>query len=217
MLAARKPGRCDGGQDHDKRRFPHRAAPGGYRPARGSRGVSSGTAGWQARKKFTSSRPPPEPRGCVLPPFRARYVECPAPPLAWLTAPTPTVNGDQQICTAPDLALVLARLGEPAHAGRLADVGLAAWERAPGLRMPQDRVCRVRLLAVAGRRDDALAEFKRAVDLGFRNSIDWGFVSIEDDPTLDPLRDDPRFKTQMKRIRDDLARQRLTAEAWLHG
>jgi len=131
-----------------------------------------------------------------------------------MTAPTPTVNGDQQICTAPDLALVLARLGEPARADRLAEAGLAAWERAPGLRMPQDRVCRVRLLAVAGRRDDALAEFERAVDLGFRNFIDWGFVSIEDDPTLDPLRDDPRFKTQMKRIRDDLARQRLTAEAW---
>ncbi|HEX9773068.1 MAG TPA: tetratricopeptide repeat protein [Steroidobacteraceae bacterium] len=53
-----------------------------------------------------------------------------------MTATTPTVNGDQQICTAPDLALTLARLSEPARAKRLAEAGLAAWERAPGLRMP---------------------------------------------------------------------------------
>ena len=31
MLAAREPDRCDGGQDHDKCKFPHRAAPGGVR------------------------------------------------------------------------------------------------------------------------------------------------------------------------------------------
>ena len=84
--------------------------------------------------------------------------------------------------------------------------------------MPEDHSCRVRLHAAAGRRDEALAEFERAVDLGFRGTvIDWVFVSIEYDPTLDGLRDDPRFKTQMKRIKDDLARQRVAAEAWRKG
>jgi TolB-like protein/Tfp pilus assembly protein PilF len=131
-----------------------------------------------------------------------------------MTAASPTVNGDEDICAAPDLALVLTRLGEPARAKRLADAGVAAWERTPGQRMPQDHVCRARLLAAAGRRDAALAEFERAVGLGFRGFIDWGFVSIEHDPTLDSLRDDPRFEAQMKRIRDDLARQRVAAQAW---
>ncbi len=83
--------------------------------------------------------------------------------------------------------------------------------------MPQDHTCRARLLAAAGRRDEALAEFERAVDLGFRDFIDWGIVSLEYDPTLDLLRDDPRFKAQMKRIKDDLARQRVAAEAWRKG
>ena len=52
------------------------------------------------------------------------------------------------------------------------------------------------------------------MNFGFRDFIDLGFVSIEYDPTLDSSRNDPRFKTQMKRIRDDLARQRVAAEAW---
>jgi TolB-like protein/Flp pilus assembly protein TadD len=134
-----------------------------------------------------------------------------------MTAAVPTVNGDHQVCAASDLAFVLAQVGEPARAKRLADAGLATWERTPGLRMPQDHTCRARLLAAAGRRDEALAEFERAVELGFRDFIDWGFVSLEYDPTLDLLRDDPRFKAQMKHIKDDLAHQRVAAQAWRKG
>jgi len=131
-----------------------------------------------------------------------------------MLAATPTVDGDEQVCTAPYLARVLERLGEPARAKRLGEAGLAAWERSPGFRMPQDHACRVQLFVAAGRRDDALVEFERAVDLGFRDFVDWGFAGIEYDPTFDSLRDDPRFKVQMKRIKDDLARQRVAAEAW---
>ncbi len=36
-------------------------------------------------------------------------------------------------------------------------------------------------------------------------------------PTLNGLRDDPRFKTQMKRIRHDLARQRVEVESLRKG
>jgi len=131
-----------------------------------------------------------------------------------MTAIPPTVNGDQQVCGASDLAFVIARLGDPARARRLAEAALATWDRSPGLRLPQDHMCRTRLLAVAGRRDEALAQFEQAVSLGFRDFIDWGFVSIEYDPTLDSLRDDPRFDAQLQRIKDDLARQRVAAEAW---
>ena len=131
-----------------------------------------------------------------------------------MTATPPTVNGDQQVCGASDLAFVIARLGDPGRAQRLAEVALATWDRSPGLRLPQDHMCRTRLLAVAGWRDEALAEFERAVTFGFRDFIDWGSVSIEYDPTLDSLRDDPRFDAQVRRIKDDLARQRMAAEAW---
>jgi TolB-like protein/Flp pilus assembly protein TadD len=131
-----------------------------------------------------------------------------------MTAAKPTVNGDQQVCGASDLAFVIARLGDQARSRRLVEAALATWDRSPGLRLPQDHMCRVRLLAAAGRRDEALVEFERAVTLGFRDFIDWGFVSIEYDPTLDSLRDDPRFDVQLRRIKDDLARQRVAAEAW---
>ncbi len=50
--------------------------------------------------------------------------------------------------------------------------------------------------------------------MGFRGFVDGGFVAIQDDPTYDALRDDSRFQTQIERIRDDLARQRIAAEAW---
>jgi hypothetical protein len=50
--------------------------------------------------------------------------------------------------------------------------------------------------------------------MGFRGFVDWGFVAIQDHSTYDVLRDDPRFPTQIQRIRDDLARQWIAAEAW---
>jgi hypothetical protein len=133
-----------------------------------------------------------------------------------MSAETPMVNADQ-VCRSSDLALVLVRLGEPARAERLAETALATWERAPGLRMPADHVCRVRLLAVAGRRDEALTAFEHAVSLGFRDFADWGFLSVEFDPTLDSLRGEPRFRAQLKRIRADLAQQRVAAEARVKG
>lgn len=130
-----------------------------------------------------------------------------------MMAGTPAVSVEQ-VCLAPDLVLVLMRAGQSERAGRVADAALATWEHSPGLRAPEDRFCRVRLQAAAGRHDAALAEFERAVHLGYRSTVYEWFISIDDDAALDGLRDDPRFKTQMRRIHDDLARQRVAAEAW---
>jgi TolB-like protein/tetratricopeptide (TPR) repeat protein len=134
-----------------------------------------------------------------------------------ITAADPVVRS-AEVCPAADLALVLTRLGEAGRGKRVADTALEVWQRAPGLRLPQDHACRARLLAVAGRREEALTEFERAVSLGFRDFLDWGFVNLIDfDPTLDSLRGEPRFKAQLERIRADLARQRVAAQARLEG
>jgi TolB-like protein len=134
-----------------------------------------------------------------------------------ITAADPQVR-PAEVCPAADLALVLTRLGEAGRGKRVADTALEVWQRSPGLRLPPDHACRARLLAVTGRRDEALAEFERAVSLGFRDFLDWGFISVIDsDPTLESLRNEPRFQAQLTRIRTDLARQRVAVEARLKG
>jgi hypothetical protein len=134
-----------------------------------------------------------------------------------MVAASPTVTVEEFCWAAPDLALVLVRTSRRQQATRVADAALATWDKSPGLRTPEDHFCRVRLQAAVGRHGAALAEFERAVDLGYRTTVDEWFVGIGDDPTLDALRDDPRFKAQMTRIRDDLARQRVEADAWRKG
>ena len=77
MLAAREPGRCDGGRGSRQAQVSSSSC------SRRGTGLSVGAAvdfpgRWrQVPGKSTSSHPPPEPRGCVLLPFRARYVASP--------------------------------------------------------------------------------------------------------------------------------------------
>jgi tetratricopeptide (TPR) repeat protein len=62
----------------------------------------------------------------------------------------------------------------------------------------------VAIHALMGRKDQALAALRRAIDDGFRS----GWWSFPIDPTLDSIRDDPRFVAMMKEIRADVDRMR---------
>jgi hypothetical protein len=55
-----------------------------------------------------------------------------------------------------------------------------------------------------GKKEEALAALRRAVDNGYRS----GWWALPLDANLDPIRDDPRFAAMMKEIRADVDRMR---------
>lgn len=60
------------------------------------------------------------------------------------------------------------------------------------------------LLALQGRHDEALTAFERAVDSGWRYYW-WG---LDQYPMLDPIREHPRFKAALERLREGVEAQR---------
>jgi TolB-like protein/Tfp pilus assembly protein PilF len=116
------------------------------------------------------------------------------------------------VCQSAYVALALERVGETDHARRVAEAGLATLQSLPGRQEPNDVACRSGLLQMSGRTDEAVAEFTRAVDLGFRGAILGAPVPIEDDPLFRRVASDPRMQTQLARIRADLDLQRREVE-----
>jgi hypothetical protein len=116
------------------------------------------------------------------------------------------------VCQSAYVALALERSGAAEDARRVAEAGLATWESLPGRQEPNDIACRSGLLQMAGRIDEAVTEFTRAVDLGFRGAILGAPVPIEDDPLFRRVASDPRMQTQLARIRADLDLQRREVE-----
>jgi len=86
------------------------------------------------------------------------------------------------------------------HAKNLAEVcrhpeGLSIDRRIARLR-PEDSLVRYNLacsLALTRHKDEALAELRQAVQLGYRD-----FEFIKQDRDLDPIRKDPRFKAMLR-------------------
>ena len=113
------------------------------------------------------------------------------------------------------VAHVLRRKGDTAQADRLLDGILAATAPAPGQRSPNAwRILRARAFAERGQTAQSLAEVEGAFAAGWRTGL--GFESsawLDRDPTMASVRDNPRFKAVMAKIRQDLAKQRATVLA----
>jgi hypothetical protein len=124
----------------------------------------------------------------------------------------PPVAPPSFACPAAYVALALERSGEADRARRVAEAGLATLESLPGLQEPNDVACRSELLQMSGRVEEAVAEFVRAVDLGYRGVLLGAPVPIEDDPLFRRVASDPRMQAQLQRIRSDLERQRREVE-----
>lgn len=74
----------------------------------------------------------------------------------------------------------------------------------------------VQIYALLGRKEDALAAFRDALDEGFRGSLMFDGWPLYADPYLDSLRDDPRFSSMIDELDGYLAIMRdrlLQAEA----
>jgi hypothetical protein len=57
--------------------------------------------------------------------------------------------------------------------------------------------------ALQGRKSEALAALRRAIDAGWR----WDWWQVENDPTLDSISDDPQFVAMIEEVKADLAVQ----------
>jgi TolB-like protein/DNA-binding winged helix-turn-helix (wHTH) protein/Tfp pilus assembly protein PilF len=123
-----------------------------------------------------------------------------------LFAAEPRVSGNN-FGAAPDVAWLLLQRGETYRATRLLELALAV------IHDPQERtieppewsvaIAETETLALLGRKADALASLRRAVDTGWR--VEWWQVQI--DPTLVTLRNDAEFVALLAEVKTDLARQ----------
>lgn len=74
----------------------------------------------------------------------------------------------------------------------------------------------VQIYALLGRREDAIAAFREAIDAGYRGSVLFDGWPLVVDPYLDNVRDDPRFDEMVQELDNDLEVMRsrlLQAEA----
>ena len=113
--------------------------------------------------------------------------------------------GSTNVGSAIRVAAAELKLGEQKHAEMLlgkceAYIG----SRDEGTRRAGWRSQRVQIHALMGRKDEALKTLRQAIDDGFRP----GSKPFLLDPTVDSLRDDPRFIAMVKEISADVERMR---------
>jgi tetratricopeptide (TPR) repeat protein len=72
-------------------------------------------------------------------------------------------------------------------------------------------IARVRILALEGRRAEALRELEETVAIGWRGPY-WRYAR-DRDPELAPIRDDPRFRAAFGRVERDIQAQRTRLAA----
>lgn len=113
------------------------------------------------------------------------------------------------------VAHVLRRKGQTAQGDRLLDGILKATEPAPGQRQPNAwRMLRARVYGERGQTEQAIAEVEAAFASGWRTGLLFeDAVWLDKEPTMVSVRDDPRFKAVMAKVRQDLAKQRAAVLA----
>src|SRR5690606_2662011 len=132
----------------------------------------------------------------------------------------PTLAGDaaeQVDRSSADNALKLAFIyqheGREAQASRFLSETLELIRDAPRLGTFGYGIRDVQIYALLGRREDAIAAFREALDEGYRGSVVFDGWPLTIDPYLDAIRDDPRFIEMVAELDSHLAvmRDRLYA------
>ena len=103
------------------------------------------------------------------------------------------------------LAYVSQRRGDEAYAQELLQAALPVVQRQPRLGWFGQGIQEVRILALLGRREDALAALRDLIDAGFRDPVLTDLWSLELDPMLDVLKDDQRFTEMLDEVNRSLA------------
>ena len=131
---------------------------------------------------------------------RARY-ERAYPEL--LKAGEPTVNEDN-LEPAIDLASVLIKTGEQERADMLLDRALMILPTIPRLGIDGYGISDVRIYALQGNTEEALASLRQAIELGWRAT--WWFY-LGHDISLESIRDEPEYQSMVEEIEADMAAQ----------
>jgi TolB-like protein/Tfp pilus assembly protein PilF len=106
---------------------------------------------------------------------------------------------------AIDLAWLLQRMGDSQKADKLLTLAYDFIEKQPRLGWWGGYwVSDVQILALQGRKEEALASLQQAADEGWR-SLWWYY--LRHDPNLDSIRDDPRFQRIVAQIEADMFAQ----------
>jgi TolB-like protein/Tfp pilus assembly protein PilF len=115
----------------------------------------------------------------------------------------PTVDGSNW-GAAIGLALVLSKTGEQEHADLLLNRSLGHIQTLPRLSWYGYGIADVRIYALRGDKQKAMLALRQAIDEGWRES--WRY-SLEHDPILESLHDEPEFQAMVAEIEADMAAQ----------
>src|SRR5690606_39203609 len=135
-------------------------------------------------------------------------------------AASPTLAGDaaEQVDrssadNAIKLAFIYQQEGRDAQASRFLSETLALIQDAPRLGTFGYGIRDVQIYALLGRREDAIAAMREALDQGYRGSVAFDGWPLAIDPYLDNIRDDPRFVEMVAELEGHLSvmRDRLYA------
>jgi TolB-like protein/class 3 adenylate cyclase/Tfp pilus assembly protein PilF len=105
---------------------------------------------------------------------------------------------------AIDLALVLTKTGEQERVDLLLERSLRHMQTRPRLGFAGYWIDDVRIYALQGEKQKAMAALREAIDEGWRA---WWWYFLERDPNLESLHDEPEFQAMVEEIRADMAAQ----------
>ena len=91
------------------------------------------------------------------------------------------------------LAFIVIKSGDVGGGTEMLEAALPVVQTLPRLGMFGQGIRDVQIYAILGRKDDALAALRAAVDAGYRSSIVYDNWILEFDPFLDNIREDDRF------------------------
>ena len=105
---------------------------------------------------------------------------------------------------AATAALILSRTGDRQAAERLAKATLAFLADRPRMGLGGKTITDARLLATLGKKAEAIATLRQAVDEGWRS---YWWYHLEHDPALEALHEEPEFIAIRQAIEADMAEQ----------
>jgi hypothetical protein len=103
------------------------------------------------------------------------------------------------------LAYINQRQGDAIRAQKLLQAALPVVRQQPRVGWFGQGIQEVRILALLGRKEDALIALRELIDAGFREPVLTDLWSLEMDPFLELLRDDPRFAAMVDEVNRSVA------------